>query len=111
MRPWLGGTHVIDLSETVANPDNFAFLTDDQNGGYIYHKLAPGLYMVHTISLPEGRGRQMLDARSGEPAGRCSRKATRWRSSLSFRRATKAPTCGQATQAFGRCSSDKERST
>ncbi len=64
VRSWLGGTHVIDLGETIANPDNFAFLTDDQNGGYIYHKLAAGLYMVHTLAIPEGRNRAMLEARS-----------------------------------------------
>lgn len=64
VRPWLGGTHELDLTETIANPENFAFLTDEEMGGYIYHKLQPGLYAVHTLSLPEGRGRQMLGARS-----------------------------------------------
>lgn len=64
VRPWLGGTQVLDLTSVVANPENFAFLTDEQKGGYIYHKLAQGLYMVHTLSVPEGRGRQMLEART-----------------------------------------------
>lgn len=64
VRPWLGGTESLDLTATIANPENFAFLTEDERGGYIYHKLQPGLYMVHTLSTPEGRGRQMLRARS-----------------------------------------------
>ena len=64
VRPWLGGVQVIDLSEAIANPDNFAFLTDDGNGAYVYHRLAAGLYMVHTLSTPEGRGREMLTART-----------------------------------------------
>ena len=64
VRPWVGGTHDIDLTETVANPENFAFLTDEGWGGYIYHKLDVGLYAVHTLSLPSGRTREMLEARS-----------------------------------------------
>ena len=64
VRPWLGGSHSIDLTDIVASPDNFAFLTDDDKGAYLYHKKAPGLYEVHTLSLPDGRGRQMLQARS-----------------------------------------------
>ena len=64
VRPWLGGTQPIDLTETIANPENFAFLTDEGNGGYIYHKVGIGLYSVHTLSLPEGRTRQMLEART-----------------------------------------------
>lgn len=61
---WLGGVEPLDLTQTIANPENFAFLTAEQKGGYIYHKQAPGLYEVHTLSLPEGRGRQMLETRS-----------------------------------------------
>lgn len=64
VRPWLGGSAPIDLTALLENPDNFAFLTDEQKGGYIYHKLMPGLYEAHTLSLPSGRGRQMLAARS-----------------------------------------------
>lgn len=64
VRVWLGGTQPLDLTETVCNPENFCFLTDEQRGGYIYHKRAPGLYEVHTLALPTGRGRQMLEARS-----------------------------------------------
>jgi len=64
VRPWLGGTHQLDLTDTIANPNNFAFLTDEQRGGYIYVKLQQGLYAVHTLALPDGRGRQMLEARS-----------------------------------------------
>lgn len=64
VRAWLGGRGPIDLTDTVANPENFAFLTDDENGGYIYNKVGLGLYAVHTISVPAGRNRHMLAART-----------------------------------------------
>lgn len=65
VRPWLGGRpEPLDLTPIVADPNNFAFLTDDELGGYIYHKKAQGLYEVHTLSTPEGRSRAMLEARS-----------------------------------------------
>ena len=63
-RPWLGGTHPLDLTSTLADLNNFAFITDDEQGGYIYHKTGAGLYSVHTISVPTKSVRQMFDARS-----------------------------------------------
>ena len=63
VRPWLGApdpTMDIDLSPLVANVNNFAFLTDHQDGGYIYCKLQPGLYFAHTMAMPSARGRPML---------------------------------------------------
>lgn len=64
VRPWLGGTDRLDLTAAISNPENFAFLTDDGLGGYIYHRIDAGLFMVHTLSDPAGRGRAMLEARS-----------------------------------------------
>lgn len=64
VRPFLGGTHAVDLTDIIANPENFAFLTEDENGGYLYHKKGLGLYEVHCLALPEGRNRHMLAARS-----------------------------------------------
>lgn len=64
VRPWLGGTQPIDLTNVLADPNNFGFLTDDELGGYLYHKKGLGLYMVHCLALPAGRGRDMLNARS-----------------------------------------------
>lgn len=64
VRPFLGGTGPVDLTNALADPSNFGFLTDEGKGGYIYHRLQAGLYMVHTLALQEGRNRQMLEARS-----------------------------------------------
>lgn len=68
VRPWLGGTQEIDLTDLAADPDNFCFITESQKGGYIYHKKAAGLYEVHTLSLPDGRGRELLKARDASLA-------------------------------------------
>jgi hypothetical protein len=63
VRPWLGGDGPVSTITLVSDPANFCFLSDDEMGGYIYKRLATGLYEVHTLSLPEGRGRPMLRAR------------------------------------------------
>lgn len=63
VRPWLGGTQVIDLTALAGDIENFCFLTDSGKGGYIYHRKAAALYEVHTLSLPDGRGRELLKAR------------------------------------------------
>src|SRR5215472_2979563 len=68
VRPWLGGSGPIDLTDLIADPENHAFLTDSGKGGYIYHKRAAGLYEVHTLSLPDGRGRELLKARDASLA-------------------------------------------
>lgn len=63
VRPWLGyadPTAEIDLTPQVSNPDNFAFLTPMEDGGYILLKLQAGLYAAHTLALPSARGRPML---------------------------------------------------
>lgn len=64
VRPWLGGSGELDLMGHISNPENFAFLTDDETGGFFYHKRAIGLYEVHTVSLPKGRGQTLLETRS-----------------------------------------------
>lgn len=64
VRPWLGFTDPaadVDLSAMVGNPDNFCFLTEAEDGGYILVKLQPGLYCAHTLSLKSARGRPMLN--------------------------------------------------
>lgn len=60
VRPFLGGVGELDLSDLVKNPENFAFLTPNNDGGYICVKLAPGLFQAHTLSLPSARGKPML---------------------------------------------------
>lgn len=60
VRPWLGGSEALDLTNIVENPANYCFLTDEQDGAYVLHNLHPGLYEAHTLALPSARGRPML---------------------------------------------------
>lgn len=55
VRPWLGGEGILDLRQTVANPDNVAMRY--LGGGLIYEKQDDGLYEVHSMFLPERRGK------------------------------------------------------
>lgn len=61
VRPHLGGEGVLDLTANVENPDNYAFLTPHDDGGYLVVNLQPGLYAAHTLALPSARGRPMLE--------------------------------------------------
>lgn len=67
VRPWLGGDGVLDLGALADNPDNVLLETD--GGGWVLHPLLPGVYELHTMFLPEGRGRSYFAA---------AREALRW---------------------------------
>jgi len=45
----------LDLSSLLESPDCFIH-RDGDFGGFFFHKVAPGVYEVHTQFLPEGRG-------------------------------------------------------
>jgi len=61
VRPWLGfGSDVLDVSALIENPNNFALLTDNNDGAYVLVKLDQGLYCVHTLALQSARGKPML---------------------------------------------------
>lgn len=61
VRPWLGGDGAqVDLTPLVSNPNNFAFVGD--HGGFIAHKQGDGVYEVHSLFRPEGRGEHVLEA-------------------------------------------------
>lgn len=64
VRPWLAGQAPIDATALVTDLANFCFLTEDRAGAYIYHRKQPGLYEVHSLAVPCGRGRSMLKART-----------------------------------------------
>lgn len=55
VRPGMGGTGLIDVSSVIANPVNYAFVTDA--GGWVLHRHEPGAYEIHSMFLPEGRGK------------------------------------------------------
>lgn len=63
VRPWLGGTGEIDLSEVIADPANITLETE--HGGYILarHPYLHGVYEAHSQFLPEGRGEEAAAAR------------------------------------------------
>ena len=58
VRPTIGGSGDVDLSSVIADPGNFAFVSD--HGGFILAYDEPGRYGLHTLFLPEGRGANVL---------------------------------------------------
>ena len=61
VKKWIGYNEdaIVDLTELVSNINNYCFLTDDGDGGYILHNIGDGLYVAHTMSLPSARGKAM----------------------------------------------------
>lgn len=56
VRPFLGGgLEPLDLTAKVQDPNNIALLGDD--GGWLLQGMMPGVYELHTLFLPAGRGR------------------------------------------------------
>lgn len=60
VRPFLGGEGPIEAGGIVGNPDNVALATE--HGAWVFMPLYPGAYEVHTMVLPEGRGRPHIAA-------------------------------------------------
>lgn len=60
VRPWLGAPDipVLDLTPLVGNPENIAIET--KGGGWILQAMAPGVYEIHSLFLPEGRGKPFM---------------------------------------------------
>lgn len=59
VRPFLGGEPgPLDLAPVVENPAVIALRA--KHGGWIYSPLISGAYELHTLCLPEGRGRQQI---------------------------------------------------
>lgn len=60
VRPWIGGEKPIDLADLAKDPRNF--LLEAQHGGWIFARHEPGTYELHTLFLPQGRGKACLQA-------------------------------------------------
>lgn len=60
VRPELLGTGPIDLTAAVSDPRNIALQA--QYGGWVLHNHGGGAYEVHSMFLPEGRGRGVREA-------------------------------------------------
>ena len=54
VRPYIGGDGHLDLTPALENPLNVALW--GEHGGWFYAWSAPGVYEVHTLVLPSGRG-------------------------------------------------------
>lgn len=54
VRPWLQGEGPLDLSGVISDPSNIALQAE--HGGWVLQALSPGVYEVHSMFLPEGRG-------------------------------------------------------
>lgn len=57
VRPGLGGSGDVDWRPFARNIDNVLLV--NEHGGWVLHKLAPGLYEAHSQFLPAGRGPQL----------------------------------------------------
>ncbi len=55
VRPFIGGVGELNLTSVVRNPMNVVLW--GQHGGFIWSWSAPQTFEVHTLILPEGRGR------------------------------------------------------
>jgi hypothetical protein len=67
VRPWIGGKDHFNARQIVANPDHVTLQFD--GGGFVFCKIAEGLYEAHTLFLPEHRGKDAV---------RCLREALRY---------------------------------
>lgn len=55
VRPWVaGGTDALDLSSVVANAANVLLM--NEHGGCFFERVGAGIFEVHTLFRPEGRG-------------------------------------------------------
>lgn len=61
VRPFLGGGwEPLDLTAKVQDPGNIALVTE--HGGWLLQGMMPGVYELHTLFLPQGRGRPYFAA-------------------------------------------------
>ena len=60
VRPFLGGEGQIDLTPLLRNPAHVGIATE--HGGFVLVNQGEGRYEVHSMFLPEGRGREAVEA-------------------------------------------------
>lgn len=60
IRSSLGGEGVLDVAVLVDNPNNIA--VRHGNGAWMFHKLMPGMYEVHTMFTVNDRGKDFFQA-------------------------------------------------
>lgn len=60
VRPFVGGTGLVDVTSIVTNPQNIALVND--HGGFIFVRDEATRFELHTLLLPDGRGADVLPA-------------------------------------------------
>jgi len=60
VRPMVGGEGPLDLSALIADPANIAL--EAEHGGWVLARHEPGIYELHTLFTPAGRGRACRQA-------------------------------------------------
>jgi len=60
VRPWIGGEGPLDLGPVLSDAGNVALTFDA--GGWVFVRHEAGVYELHTLILPEGRGRRAREA-------------------------------------------------
>jgi len=59
IRPYIGGGDgTLDLSELVGNPANYVI--EGEGGAWVLQPILEGVYELHTLFLPEGRGKSYM---------------------------------------------------
>lgn len=61
VRPWVAdmGEGIIDLTKAVENRNNVLLM--GEHGGCMFYRIMEGMYEVHTMVLPDGRGEWVKD--------------------------------------------------
>jgi len=60
VRPHIGGAEPLEFGPLVSAPGIVPLAT--RRGGFVFVRLTPGRYELHTMFLPQGRGRHVLNA-------------------------------------------------
>ena len=63
VRPWLlaeDGPAPLDFKDVIENPDNVSLVTE--TGGFVFMRHEDGIYEVHSLFIPEGRGTHTITA-------------------------------------------------
>ncbi len=94
VRPWLGELQMgaLDFAPLVANAANVTMA--NEHGGFIGHRIGEGLYEVHSVFAPEGRGRLKAETARGQ--------AFLFMATDCVRIVTKVPACNPRAAALAR---------
>lgn len=96
VRPWLGVPQMgdLDFAPLVGDAANVTLAND--HGGFICHRIGEGLYEVHSVFAPEGRGRLRAETARGQ--------AFLFTATDCVRIVTKVPACNPRAAALARLS-------